>query len=61
MATRGMKSIYSWARPLLGVEESKDVFTGHEALLDVLQLQVVHRQHVLLLLLLQGAQLSKQA
>lgn len=40
--------------PLLSVEEGKDVFAGHEALLHVAQLQVVHLEHVLLLFLLQG-------
>lgn len=40
--------------PLLRVEEGKDVFAGHEALLHVPQFQVVHGQHVLLLLLLGG-------
>lgn len=41
--------------PLFRVEEGKDVLAGHETLLHVSQLQVVHLQHVLLLLLLQGA------
>lgn len=42
-------------KPLLGVEEGKDVLAGHEAFLHVAQPQVVHLQHVLLLFLLQGA------
>lgn len=41
--------------PLLSVEESEDVLAGHEALLHIPQLQVVHWKHVLLLFLLQGA------
>ena len=41
-------------KPLLGVEEGEDVLAGHETLFHVTQLQVVHLQHVLLLLLLQG-------
>lgn len=41
--------------PLLSVEEGKDVLAGHEAFLHIAQLQVVHLQHVLLLLLLQEA------
>lgn len=41
--------------PLFSVEESKDVLAGHETLLHVTQLQVVHLQHVFLLLLLQRA------
>lgn len=41
--------------PLFSVEESKDVLAGHETLLHVTQLQVVHLQHVFLLLFLQGA------
>lgn len=43
------------AAPLFGVEEGKDVLAGHEALLHIAQLQVVHLKHVFLLLLLQGA------
>lgn len=43
------------AAPLLGVEEGEDVLAGHEALLHVAQLEVVHLEHVLLLFLLQGA------
>lgn len=43
------------AIPLFSVEESKDVLAGHETLLHVTQLQVVHLQHVFLLLLLQRA------
>lgn len=42
------------AAPLLGVEEGEDVLAGHEALLHVAQLEVVHLEHVLLLFLLQG-------
>ena len=42
-------------KPLFGVEEGEDVLAGHEALLHIAQLQVVHLQHVLLLLLLQEA------
>lgn len=42
-------------RPLFGVEEGKDMLAGHEAFLHIAQLQVVHLQHVLLLLLLQRA------
>lgn len=42
-------------KPLFGVEEGKDVLAGHETFLHIAQLQVVHLQHVLLLLLLQGA------
>lgn len=38
--------------PLFSIEDGKDMFTGHEALLHVSQLQVVQRQHVLLLFLL---------
>lgn len=38
--------------PLLGVEEGEYMLAGHEALLHVAQLQVVHGQHVLLLFLL---------
>lgn len=38
--------------PLFGIEDGKDLFAGHEALLHVSQLQVVERQHVLLLFLL---------
>lgn len=38
--------------PLFSVEESKDMLAGHEALLNIPQLQVIHWQHVLLLLLL---------
>lgn len=46
--------------PLLRVEYGKDVLAGHEALLHVSQLQVVQRQHVLLLfLLLKHPQTSK--
>lgn len=41
--------------PLFSVEEGKDMLAGHEAFLDIAQLQVVHLQHVLLLLLLQEA------
>lgn len=41
--------------PLFGVEEGEDVLAGHEALLHIAQLQVVHLKHVLLLLLLKGA------
>lgn len=41
--------------PLFSIEESKDVLAGHETLLHVAQLQVVHLQHVFLLLLLQRA------
>ena len=37
---------------MLRVEEGKDVLAGHEALLHVPQLQVIHGQHVLLLFLL---------
>lgn len=40
---------------MFSVKQGKDVFAGHEALLDVFEFQVVDRQHVLLLLLLQGA------
>lgn len=40
--------------PLFSVEEGEDMLAGHEALLNVTQLQVVHLQHVLLLFLLQG-------
>ena len=42
--------------PLLRVEEGKDVFAGHEALLHVPQLQVVHGEHVFLLFLLEERQ-----
>lgn len=38
--------------PLFSVEESKDVLAGHESLLNISQFQVIHWQHVLLLLLL---------
>ena len=38
--------------PLFSVEDSKHVFAGHEAFLYISQLQVVQRQHVLLLFLL---------
>ena len=38
--------------PGLGVEDGEDMLAGHEALLNVTDLQVVQRQHVLLLLLL---------
>lgn len=38
--------------PLFSVEESKDVFAGHESLLNISQFQVIHGQHILLLLLL---------
>lgn len=41
--------------PLFSVEEGKDMLAGHEAFLHIAQLQVVHLQHVLLLLLLQRA------
>lgn len=43
---------------MFSVKQGKDVFAGHEALLDVFEFQVVDRQHVLLLLLLQGATTS---
>lgn len=42
-------------KPLFGVEEGEDVLAGHEAFLHIPQLQVVDLQHVLFLLLLQGA------
>lgn len=38
--------------PLFSIEDGKDMFAGHEALLHISQLQVVKRQHVLLLFLL---------
>lgn len=41
--------------PLFSIEEGKDVLAGHKAFLHIAQLQVVHLQHVLLLLLLQEA------
>ncbi len=41
--------------PLFGVEEGKDVLARHESFLHIAQPQVVHLQHVLLLLLLQEA------
>lgn len=47
------------AAPLLGVEEGEDVLAGHEALLHVAQLEVVHLEHVLLLFLLQGERESR--
>lgn len=43
-----------WGRqaPLLCVEEGEDMLARHEALLHITELQIVHRQHVLLLFLL---------
>lgn len=38
--------------PLLGVEDGKDVLAGHEAFFHVSQLQIVERQHKLLLFFL---------
>lgn len=46
--------VWCWgvSLPLFSVEESKDVLAGHESLLNISQFQVIHWQHVLLLLLL---------
>lgn len=38
--------------PLFCIEDGKDVLAGHEAFFHIPQLQVVQRQHVLLLLFL---------
>ncbi len=38
--------------PLLRVKDGKHVLAGHEALLHIFDLQIVQRQHVLLLFLL---------
>lgn len=38
--------------PLFGVKDGEDVLAGHEALFHVSQLQIVERQHELLLFLL---------
>ena len=42
-------------KPLLSVEEGKDVLPGHKACIYIPQPQVVHLEHVLLLFLLEGA------
>lgn len=46
--------------PLLRVEQRKDVFAGHEAFFHITNLQVVQRQHVLLLFFLFGKEKQKQ-
>lgn len=44
----------SLSLPLLCIEDGKHVLAGHEALFYVPDLQVVQRQHVLLLFLLEN-------
>lgn len=48
VCSRGLNA----SRPLFSVEDGKDLLAGHEALLQISQLQVVQLQHVLLLFLL---------
>lgn len=51
--SRATPGFWEDSLPLLRVEDGEDVFVGHEPLLHIPDFQIIQRQHVLLLLLLE--------